>query len=93
MLENFLEPYLPARYSVGSGVIMDVEEDSSKQQDLVVYDEFYSPVLMSMGSENLFFPESIYSVLEVKSTLRSKDIEDMVAKSASVWNLTKVPNR
>jgi hypothetical protein len=93
VLENFLEPYLPARYSVGSGVIMDVEEDSSKQQDLVVYDEFYSPVLMSMGSENLFFPESIYSVLEVKSTLRSRDIEDIVAKSASVWNLTKAPNR
>lgn len=93
VIENFLQPYLPSRYSIGSGIIIDANNNSSKQQDLVVYDEFFTPVLKSMDSESLFFPESVYAVFEVKSTLRHRDIEDITLKSASVWDLMQVPNR
>jgi hypothetical protein len=35
VLENFLRPYLPQRFSVSSGLIVDAKNTSSRQQDLI----------------------------------------------------------
>ncbi len=92
IFERFLRPYLPARYSISSGIIINATGEQSKQQDLVIYDEFYSPKLLDAESNKIFFVESVLSVLEVKSTLDKPAIDDIVKKSMSVWNLSREGN-
>lgn len=92
VIESFLKPYLPARYSIGSGIIIDAERKDSRQQDLVIYDRFYSPVLLDVESDKIFFPESVFVTIEVKSNLGTAELRDMVNKSASVWALSKTPS-
>lgn len=91
VVESFLKPYLPTRYSIGSGIIIDAKRKDSRQQDLVIYDRFYSPVLLDVESDKIFFPESVFVTIEVKSSLGSSELRDIVQKSASVWELSKTP--
>jgi hypothetical protein len=91
VFEQFLDKYLPSRFSIGSGIVIDSNGQGSKQQDLVIYDEFYSPVLYDTDSDEILFPESVLTSIEVKSTLRSSSVDDIVEKSASVWRLSKTP--
>lgn len=89
IVRNFLNPYIPKKYSIDSGVIVDINNQQSKQQDIVIYDEFYSPVLKDLDSNKLFFPESVFTVIEAKSNLNKIDIKDIIEKSVSVRKLTK----
>jgi hypothetical protein len=89
VMESFLRPYLPLRYSIGSGIIIDANNKESRQQDLVIYDQFFSPILLNFESDRIFFSESVFAVFEVKSHLGKKELKDMIQKSASVWNLSK----
>lgn len=89
VLENFLKPYLPSRYSIGRGIIVDIEDNASKQQDLVIFDAFNSPILENLESSMLFFPESVFATIEVKSLLTKNELEDVLKKSISVWELKR----
>jgi hypothetical protein len=91
VFEQFLRPYLPTRYSVGSGIVIDASSQQSRQQDLVVYDELYSPKLLDIESDKILFIESVISVLEVKSVINREELKDIIQKSASIWKLSKSP--
>ena len=69
MVEQFLRPYLPARYAVSSGLIVDLHGTESRQQDLMIYDGLGAPVLLDLDSDKILFPESVYATIEVKSSL------------------------
>lgn len=92
ILTNFLKPYLPKRYSICSGIVVDVESKQSRQQDLIIYDDFYSPVLKNMEDKKILFAESVFAIFEVKTTLRHGDIKDILKKSSSIWSLSKTKN-
>ena len=89
LVEHLLEDYLPKRYGVGSGIIVDINGSQSLQQDLMIFDIYHAPILVNTNSEKILFPETVYSVIEVKSVLKTDDIGDMVRKSFSVWNLER----
>jgi hypothetical protein len=91
VFEQFLRPYLPTRYSVGSGIVIDASSRQSRQQDLVVYDELYSPKLLDIESDKVLFIESVFAVLEVKSVINRDELKDIIQKSASIWSLSKSP--
>ena len=92
IFERFLKPYLPSRYAIGSGIVVNSRGEQSRQQDLVIYDDFYSPKLLDAESNKIFFVESVFSVLEVKSTLDKPAISDIVKKSMSLWSLSREDN-
>ncbi len=89
VLETFLRPYLPSRYSISTGIIVDIEGKQSSQQDLVVYDQFNSPILEDFKSSKFFFPESVFASIEVKSVLTKEELTDAAKKSISVWELKR----
>lgn len=89
IVTHFLKPYIPKKYSINSGIIVDINNQQSKQQDIVIYAEFYSPVLKDLNSNKLFFPESVFTVIEAKSNLNKIDIKDIIEKSVSVRKLAK----
>jgi len=87
MLSRLLQPHLPEKYSMGSGILVDSAGSQSRQQDLVIYDRFNSPVLQDFQNSQVFFLEQVLACIEVKSVLGAKEIKDILTKAESIRGL------
>jgi len=80
---------LPSRYVVDKGFVIDSKGNRSEQIDIVIYDRYYSPLILRRES-TLYIPaESVYAVLEVKQKLTKEDIEFAGSKALSVRSLER----
>lgn len=89
-----LREFLPARYGVAKGQVMDSEGSISDQIDLLIYDAQYTPLLAKSANGDLFVPaEAVYAVFEVKQEMNKQFLNYAGTKIASVRNLkrTTVP--
>lgn len=89
-----LREFLPGRYGVAKGHVMDSRGATSDQIDLLIYDAQYTPLLAQTTSGDLFIPsEAIYAVFEVKQEMNKAFMDYAGAKIASVRKLhrTSVP--
>jgi hypothetical protein len=60
-----LRGFLPWRYQVGTGFVVDQSGNKSEQQDIILYDRQYSPALLSSDDveQSIYVPvESVYAV-------------------------------
>lgn len=80
-LSGLLRPLLPDHFAVGSGVVVDGEERQGAQTDIIVYDKRLLPPILLAGERGLFPIDSVLAVVEVKSTLRAGDYDQVVAAS------------
>jgi hypothetical protein len=90
---DVLRSYLPNRYAVSEGIVVDSNGATSDQIDVVIFDRQYTPTLLDQQS-HLFIPaEAVYCVLEVKPTLNKEYLVYAGEKAASVRKLerTSVP--
>ncbi|MCC7164943.1 MAG: hypothetical protein IT331_20770 [Anaerolineae bacterium] len=86
---NFLQPYLPSRYSIGTGLVVDSKAETSRQQDLVIFDRFNSPTLQDHGDNQIFFAEQVFAAIEVKSKINKVGLDDLFVKAQSLAKLEK----
>jgi hypothetical protein len=85
---ELLQSFLPSRYRVGTGFAVDHLGNVSEQNDVVVYDEQYSPMLWT-NAHAVFIPiESVYALLEVKPTLNLGTFKEASQKARAVRALT-----
>lgn len=89
VLKSFLSQYLPTRYGISSGEIVDYEGKTSHQSDLIIYDHFNCPLLLAGKNVRIFPAESVLAVIEVKSVLSAKEIEDSIEKIRDLKNLSR----
>lgn len=87
ILLSYLRKYIPTKYEMNNGVIIDANGEQSRQQDIIIYDSFNSPVLLNMESTRMVPIESIFSVIEVKSSLNKTEINKCVNNISSVKSL------
>ena len=88
-LKAFLSTYLPSKYGVSNGEIVDENSQTSKQCDLIIYDYLNCPLLLA-GKEYRVFPvEPVLAVIEVKSVLSTEELRDAAEKIKSVKNLNR----
>ncbi len=86
--------FLPARYGVSGGHVMDADGHTSEQIDLLIYDPQYSPLLARTSAGDLFVPaEAIYAAFEVKQEMNKSLMDYAGNKIASVRRLrrTSIP--
>lgn len=87
---DFFRTYLPKRYKVDSGIVIDSKGYKSEQIDIIIYDTQYSYFVfreVHNSKETLYIPaESVYAVFEVKQQLKNK-FKDAGKKAASVRSL------
>ncbi len=76
LVKQFLEPHLPRTFSVRSGVIVDSEELSSKQQDCVIIDNRLPLVDIGSDDEAVLISESVVATIEVKSHLGTTELQE-----------------
>jgi hypothetical protein len=81
--------YLPMRYRAAGAFIVDADGNRSRQIDVAVYDQLYSPLLFDHESGIHLPAESVYAVFEVKHTLTARWLGDAGRKAASVRKLRR----
>jgi hypothetical protein len=84
-----LAAYLPRRYVVSKGFVVDVEGCISNEIDIIVHDRHFSPLLFH-HAETCYVPaESVYGIFEVKQELNPENIRYAGQKAASVRVLSR----
>ena len=84
ILLNFLKTYLPRRYSTGTGFIASSEPVLSNQNDIVIYDSFWSSTLFPELASQIFLIESVYAIIEVKSHLDETQLKSTINKAEKI---------
>lgn len=72
---RWFQEYLPNRYKVDKGVVIDSTGKQSEQIDLIIYDAQYSYLVFKQNETLLIPAESVYAVFEVKQNLNKERIE------------------
>jgi hypothetical protein len=91
VVRDFLNHHLPQRFRATSGIIIDTANSLSPQTDVIIYDALTSPVYR-YSEEMLMLPlDTVAAVIEVKSRLNKKEIEDGYEKIAVCKRLKKTP--
>ena len=84
---DVLRRYLPNRYCVDSGFVIDSFGHTSDQIDAIVFDRVYTPTLLDQYG-HLFVPaEAVYGVFEVKPSFNKEYLNYAADKAASVRKL------
>lgn len=86
---DFLRKYLPKRYSVDKGTVVDCTGALSQQIDLVIFDNLYSPLIFNDGTRKYIPAESVYAVFEIKPEINKDYLEYAADKVASVRSLKR----
>lgn len=73
ILREFLTKHLPKRYGVAKGEIITREGTHSHSADIIIYDADNAPLLYS-GKTAVIPIESVYGIIEVKSTLSKAEL-------------------
>lgn len=84
VLKDVICQLIPEKFRIGDGVIVDIDGTQSKQQDLFVYDAFNSPVFLKTEKSLVVPVESVYSTIEIKSTLTKETLRQSIANIRSV---------
>ncbi|OGP49126.1 MAG: hypothetical protein A2Y79_11005 [Deltaproteobacteria bacterium RBG_13_43_22] len=88
-----LRKYLPKRYAVDTGIVIDSTGATSDQIDVIIYDNQYTPTLLDQQDHRFVPSEAVYGVFEVKPTINKGYLEYAGKKAESVRRLkrTSVP--
>ncbi len=86
---GLLRWYLPERYKIDSGFIVDHTWLISDQIDIIIYDRQFTPFIFRWEN-TLYIPaEGVYAVFEVKQDLTSENFEYALTKLESVLSLER----
>jgi hypothetical protein len=87
LLRDFLKDFVAKKYGIGTGVIIDRMGKSSKQCDIIIYDEFLYPSVLTHGKVQLFPVDIVYATVEVKTTLSSQKSQEACENILSAKSL------
>jgi len=84
-VREFFKLKLPNKYYISNGHIIDKSLKTSPQLDLIIADNFKTPILYKTLDESEYLTyESIYSYAEIKSSWDKKHIKDFVITSQRI---------
>lgn len=86
-LRRILTAFLPTRYAVGTGFVIDSFGERSRQVDLVIFDELYSSKLFKTFSQVLFPVETVFACIEVKTNIDKAGLTEIAQENQSIFRL------
>jgi hypothetical protein len=89
IVRDFLRKYLPKRFGIAYGKVVSSNGNSSKEQDIIIYDEENCPIFFQEEDIKIIPCEEVYAVIQVKSYLNSEELKDCVENIRSVKVLPK----
>jgi hypothetical protein len=85
---DILRAYLPNRYQVDTGIVIDSLGGRSDQMDVVIFDRQYTPTILDQKSHRYIPAEALYAVFECKPKFQG-DVGYAGDKAASVRRLKR----
>lgn len=89
IVKEFLNQYLPENFGITKGVVIDVEGNESKQQDILIYDKSTTPKFLTSETETVLPIESVIAIVEVKSNLNKNELNKSLDNIKSVRQMSK----
>lgn len=86
ILIDLLKGFLPKKYGVSSGFVIDPDGECSKQTDIILYDNQFNPDLMEYKGGSIVPVDWTYAVIEVKTTLKG-ELENAINNIAKTKSL------
>jgi hypothetical protein len=85
VLKNIIRRFLPEKYLIATGFVIKQtdnrgEHQSSKQIDLIVYDNA-SPVLFREGDFVILTPDSVRAVIEIKTNIQNQGLQEIIQQA------------
>lgn len=81
ILKSTISRFLPKKYSVGTGFVINKKKEISTQIDIIIYDNAF-PVLFSEGDFVVVVADSVKAIIEVKSSIQNTtDLIETIKKS------------
>jgi len=80
-----LNYFIPDRYGIGSGVIVNSYGNQSKQWDIIIYDKDILPPFVFEMSRGMFPAETVLAVIEVKSKLTKAELIKINSKAQELF--------
>ncbi len=68
-IRELIRKFIPKRYGVSTGILIDKNGNQSKQCDIIIYDNHNYPEIFTLSNVHLFPVDLVYAVIEVKTTL------------------------
>ncbi len=90
---SLFKNYLPTRFRIAKGIIIDCNGQTSGQIDCIIFDSQYTPQIIP-NEVSLYIPaEAVHAVFEVKQNINKEHLEYAANKVKSVRDLkrTSVP--
>lgn len=82
-----LRPFIPGRFTMTSGVVINAAQQFSRQQDIVLSDAMRAAPFLAAGDLGVHPIELIDGVIEVKSAATTQTVAEAVENIASVKRL------
>lgn len=92
-LRDLITRFIPKRYGVGSGIVIDSNGNRSRQCDIVVYDILSYPSLLTLSNLQLFPVDMVHATIEVKTTLTKESAQNALKNIASVRTLKLIQEK
>jgi hypothetical protein len=86
---EILSSYLPKRYEVDTGIIIDSKGQSSDQIDVVIFDPLYMPTLLDQQQHRYIPIEAVYAIFECKPKIDKENLRYASEKAESVRRLER----
>ncbi|ACZ78072.1 conserved hypothetical protein [Dickeya parazeae Ech586] len=86
---DIIRQYLPERYSVDRGIVVNSAGRTSDQIDVIIFDRHYTPTLLNQQGHRLIPAEAVYAVMEVKPIIDASNLDYAADKAASVRSLDR----
>lgn len=83
-LRRIVRSFVPERFGVGTGFVIDKNGALSRQCDIIIYDKQQYPSLFSLTSLHMFPVDIVLATVEVKTTL------DKTKATAAITNIASV---
>lgn len=86
-VRNFFRKKLPEKYYISNGHIIDTSLKASPQLDLIIADNFKTPILYKTYDDTEYLTyESVYSYAEIKSSWDKKHLTDFITTATRFEN-------
>jgi hypothetical protein len=86
---QLLNAYLPRRYRVIKGIVIDCNGEESDAIDVVIHDRQFTPAIYQQFGLPYVPAESVYAVFEAKQQIDKANVDYAGAKAASVRRLRR----
>jgi hypothetical protein len=93
-LVSLLRAYLPPKIGIGTGFIASGGDRprQSPQCDIILYDALNNAPLYTSDAWSIYPIEMVYGVIEVKTTLNKRELEDAFEKCAQIRSMATTPD-